>query len=106
MIIERNIPIERTAKGEDHLCLSLVYNQQKGYYLYCYPVVLLKSPRYGSGAPPVNLGNTISDRGMKVFVKMTSNRTQDTDEIAAKIAQNKSEWLIAMVCRKYNLRRV
>ena len=105
MLIERNIPIERTDKGENHLCLSLVHTHDKGYYLYCYPVIVVKRRRVSSGAP-VYLSNKISDKGMKVFVKMTSKRTPETDRTAIEIARNKSEWLIAMVCNRYKLRRV
>jgi len=104
MLVEKNIPIERTTKGEDHLCLSLVHHDRDGYYLYCYAVNTIKSPNFEHGQ--YMFFNKISSNGMKLLVRKASRKSTADEIKAIENAKEIENWLLAMVCNKYGLRRI
>ena len=80
MVIEKNIPIEMTANGEDHLCLSLTYRNADGYYLCCYPVRTIKCFDYRTGQK--NPYNKISNNGLKLLVRKADRKSTEDEEKA------------------------
>ena len=104
MIVERDIPIERTDKGEDHLCLSLAYREGEGYYLSCYPVARIVRKKVTNGL--LTSYNVTSGSGIKVLVRKAKHSTPYAEKEAISRARDSSDWLIAMACNKYNLRRI
>lgn len=110
--MKKYIPIEPT-ESENNLCLEVLYSkggynwfngdsERRGYYLHCSPV-LLKCNKLDNGQE-YTTKTIIAGKGYKLLLKEVSRRSQKAEAEANSLAEEKADFIVDKVCRRYGLK--
>ena len=106
--MKKYMPIKPT-ENENSLCLEVLYskggynwfngdNERRGYYLHCTPV-LLKTDSLSNGTEYSTRTVTLG----KLMLKEVGRRSQKAEEEANRLAEEKVDFIVEKVCRRYGL---
>ena len=109
--MKKYIPIVPT-ESENNLCLEVLYskgghnwfngdNERRGYYLHCTPT-LVKTDRLSNGTEYSTSTVTLG-KGYKLMLKEVGRSSQKAEEEANRLAEEKEEFIVKEVCKRYDL---
>ncbi len=110
--MKKYIPIE-PSESENSLCLEVLYSkggynwfygdsERRGYYLHCSPV-LLKCNKLNNGQE-YTTKTIIAGKGYKLLLKEVSRRSKKAEDEANSLAEEKADFIVDKVCRRYGLK--